>query len=94
VCGTCLLDLYAEAFINVLSSALTLVIFGRVLLSWVPARLPWGLNDFIYSVTEPILSPIRRALPLAAGLDLSPLVALVLIQLLTSVLLRLLPPVI
>ena len=93
MCGTCLLDLYAEAFIDVLSSALTLVIFARVLLSWVPARLPWGLNDFIYSVTEPILAPLRRAVPLAAGLDISPLIALVLIQAVAAILLRLLPPV-
>lgn len=94
MCGTCLLDLYAEAFINVLSTALTVVIFARVLLSWVPARLPWGLNDFVYSVTEPILAPIRRALPLAAGLDISPLIALLLIQVVTTILLRLLPPVV
>ncbi len=92
MCGGCLLVVYAEAFINVLFLALTLVIFGRVILSWVPARLPWGLGDFIFSVTEPILGPIRRLLPAAAGMDLSPLVALVLLQLVERLLLRILPP--
>ena len=92
MCAGCLLVVYLEAFINVLYLGLTLVIFGRVLLSWIPTRLPWGLNDFIFSVTEPILAPIRRALPLAAGMDLSPLVALVLLQLAERLLLRVLPP--
>jgi YggT family protein len=92
MCPGCLLVVYLEAFINVLYLGLTAVIFGRVLLSWIPTRLPWGLNDFIFSVTEPILSPIRRALPMAAGMDFSPLVALVLLQLIERVLLRILPP--
>ena len=92
MCAGCLLVVYLEAFINVLYLGLTLLIFGRVLLSWMPTRLPWGLNDFIFSVTEPILAPIRRALPMAAGMDFSPLVALVLLQLVERLLLRILPP--
>ena len=92
MCGTCLLIVYAEAFINVLSGALTIAVFARVLVSWVPTRLPWGLNDFVFAVTEPILGPIRRALPAAAGMDFSPLIALVALQLLTSLVLRVLPP--
>jgi YggT family protein len=92
MCAGCLVVVYLEAFINVLFLGLTIVIFGRVILSWVPARLPWGLNDFIFSVTEPILAPIRRALPMAAGMDFSPLIALVLLQLIEQLLLRILPP--
>jgi len=92
MCGSCLLFLYLEAFVNVLSGALTLAIFGRVLLAWIPSRLPLGLNAFIFGVTEPILAPIRRALPLAAGIDFSPFLALLAIQFIQSILLRLLPP--
>jgi YggT family protein len=91
MCVSCLLIVYLEAFINVLFLGLTIVIFGRVILSWMPTRLPWGLNDFVFSVTEPILSPIRRALPMAAGMDFSPLIALVLLQLVEQLLLRILP---
>ena len=94
MCATCLGIVYLEAFINVLYLALTLAIFGRVILSWVPTRLPWGLNDFLFSVTEPILAPIRRALPLAGGMDLSPLIALIALQLAEQLLLKLLPPVV
>jgi len=92
MCAGCLLAVYLEAFVNVLFLGLTLAIFGRVILSWVPTRLPWGLNDFIFSVTEPILGPIRRALPMAAGMDFSPLIALVLLQLVERLLLGILPP--
>ena len=92
MCPSCLLIVYLEAFINVLFLGLTIAIFGRVLLSWVPTRLPWGLSDFVFSVTEPILAPIRRALPVAAGMDFSPLIALVLLQLVEQLLLRILPP--
>ena len=92
MCAGCLLAVYLEAFVNVLFLGLTLAIFGRVILSWVPMRLPWGLGDFIFSITEPILAPIRRALPMAAGMDFSPLIALVLLQLVEQLLLRILPP--
>ena len=93
MCATCLAVVYVEAFINVLYLGLTIAIFGRVILSWVPTRLPWGLNDFLYSVTEPLLGPIRRALPIAGGMDFSPLIALVLLQLAEQLLLRIVPPV-
>lgn len=93
MCATCLLIVYAEAFINVLAGALTLAIFVRVILSWIPnARLPFGLGDFVFSVSEPILAPIRRAMPFLGGIDFSPLIALLLIQLVTNVVLRVLPP--
>jgi len=93
VCTTCLLIVFAEAFINVLAGALTLAIFVRVILSWIPnARLPFGLGDFVFGVSEPILSPIRRAIPFFGGIDFSPFIALLLIQLVSSLVLRVIPP--
>ena len=93
MCSTCLLIVFIEAFINVLGWALTLAIFVRVILSWIPnARLPFGLGEFVFGVSEPILGPIRRAMPFFGGVDFSPLVALLLIQVASSVLLRVLPP--
>ena len=92
MCATCLLIVFVEAFINVLAGALTLAIFVRVILSWIPnARLPFGLGDFVFSVSEPILSPIRRAMPFFGGVDFSPFVALIAIQLVSSLILRALP---
>ena len=51
-----LLIVFLEAFINVLALALTIAIFARVILAWVPVRLPWGLGEFVWAVTEPILA--------------------------------------
>ncbi len=92
MCATCILIVFVEAFINVLAGALTLAIFVRVILSWIPnARLPFGLGDFVFGVSEPILSPIRRAMPFFGGIDFSPFIALLAIQLVSSLILRVLP---
>jgi YggT family protein len=44
----------------------------------------------IDSVVEPMLAPIRRIVPLVGMLDFSPLVLIILIQLLSNILIRLL----
>lgn len=92
MCVPCLALLYLEAFVTVFSGALTLAILLRVLQSWVPLRLPFGLGELVWSVSEPLLAPIRRALPAAGGLDFSPFIAILAIQVATAILLRLLPP--
>ena len=92
MCTECLLLVFLEALINVLAQAEVLAIFVRVIMSWVPLRLPFGLNELVWNVTEPVLAPIRRFLPMAGGFDLSPFIALLLIQLIASVILRALPP--
>jgi YggT family protein len=92
MCATCFLLVFLEAFINVVAQALVLAIFVRVIMSWVPVRLPLGLGDLVWSVTEPVLAPIRRYMPIAGGMDFSPFIALLLIQIITSILLRVLPP--
>lgn len=43
-------------------------------------RLVWNVSDFFYRVTEPALRPIRRFLPDLGGVDLSPLVLILLLQ--------------
>ena len=92
MCTTCLLIVFVEAFINVLAGALTVAIFVRVILSWIPnARLPFGLGEFVWNVSEPILAPIRRAMPFLGGIDFSPFVALIVIQLVSGLILRVLP---
>jgi len=53
-------------------------------LSWVPTRSPLG--DVVVRLCEPLLAPVRRVVPLVGGVDLSPLVVLVLLQVLMIVL--------
>lgn len=90
MCATCLLIVYLEAFIGVVANALTIAILVRVVLSWFPsARLPFGVGEFAWGVSEPILAPIRRALPIAGGLDFSPFIALIAIRISAPILLQL-----
>lgn len=58
-----------------------------VVLSWVQARP--GMGYAVERLCEPPLRPLRRVLPLLGGLDLSPLVLMVLLQVLAMVLARL-----
>lgn len=58
------------------------LILGRVILSWVNPTPRNELLLMIFRVTEPVLAPIRRVIPLR-GIDLSPIVAWLLIQLIT-----------
>lgn len=63
-----------------------LLIFGRILLSWLPLGFNNPIGKFLYSMTEPILGPCRKMLdksPLGGGmmLDFSPVIALILMML-------------
>jgi YggT family protein len=68
-----------------------IVMFARVILSWFPigpGSAMSTVNGFIYSATEPVLGPVRRALPMVSlgsvGFDLSPILVLVAIQVLVN----------
>lgn len=82
---TAVLYAFLFAFVTTLFGALQLVVLIRVILSWIPMRLPLDLNDLIFSVSEAILGPIRRALPIMGGLDLSPFIALIALQVVEQV---------
>ncbi|TMD57879.1 MAG: YggT family protein [Chloroflexi bacterium] len=91
MCVECFAIAFARTFVDGLSLALTIAIFARVILSWVQLPLPAGLSRWIFDITEPILAPIRRAASGAmGGLDFSPAIALILLQLVHELLLRVL----
>jgi YggT family protein len=43
-------------------------------------RIVWTIGDFLYRVTDPVLRPVRNFLPNFGGIDLSPWVVVILIQ--------------
>ncbi len=49
-------------------------------------RIVWSIADFLARITDPVLRPIRRVIPPLGGVDFSPLVALVLVQMAVVVL--------
>jgi YggT family protein len=58
----------------------------QVILSWVNPHSP--IASALNSLTKPILAPIQRLLPTAGGMDFSPVVALILIQMLNVSVIR------
>ena len=77
-----------NTFIDVFIYVYVLLIFVYVLTSWV--RLPYTpwvrrLSDFLRDVCEPYLRLFRRILPPLGPLDLSPLVAIVVLFFLKAV---------
>ncbi|HKC76415.1 MAG TPA: YggT family protein [Chloroflexota bacterium] len=78
-------------FISIFASVLTWAIIIRALLSWFSIGGVQPVFRLLVEITEPVLAPIRRVLPTAGMLDFSPLVALLLIQVIRSILLSQLP---
>ena len=71
------------------SEALIILVIISVILSYVMDRYQ-PIRRWVDSIVEPLLRPIRRVVPLVGSLDFSPLVLIILIQLIASLLVRLL----
>lgn len=78
-----------------LASAYLIVMFGRVILSWfpiAPGSMMASVYGFLYSITEPVLGPLRRLIPPVGvggmGLDLSPLIVFFGLTILRQILCR------
>src|SRR5919204_3135304 len=74
----------AETFINVFISIYSLVILLYIITSWV--RLPYStwsnrIQRFLYDVCEPYLRLFRRILPPLGPIDLSPMIAVLVLVL-------------
>ncbi len=69
------------SIIRILCDVLTIAILLRVILSWFSPRPTNILAVILYRVTEPFLAPLRRIIPRVSMFDFSPLVAIILIQL-------------
>jgi YggT family protein len=74
--------------VRILATILTVLIFIRVALSWFPQAGANTVGVLVYRVTEPLLAPVRALLPAMGGIDFSPIVVLIGIQILESLLVR------
>jgi len=72
-------------FVVLLGRLYQFVLLARVLLSWVQIDPYHPAVQALYRLTEPVLQPIRRVLPQGVGLDFSPVIAMILVQLVTEV---------
>jgi YggT family protein len=83
---TLLYALVALVFWSILLSALISILLMFDVLDR-RNRFVWSIQDFLTRVTDPILRPLRRRIPTFNGVDLSPWVALVLLQILSRIVL-------
>ncbi len=73
-------------FISFLLQVATILIIFRTVMSWFSPQPTNVLAIYLYRVTEPILAPLRRIIPRTGMVDFSPLLAIVLLQLISLVL--------
>ncbi|MCA9925209.1 MAG: YggT family protein [Anaerolineales bacterium] len=66
--------------INLFFQFLTILIFVRIIFSWIrvdPYHPTWGpILRFVYQITDPIMEPVRRIMPPMGGFDFSPIIVL------------------
>ncbi|PSR33257.1 MAG: YggT family protein [Sulfobacillus benefaciens] len=78
--------------VDILRDLFFVILMVRIIASYVPPRAD-GIWSFVttisYRFTEPVLAPIRRRIPLVGMMDLSPLIALFLVDIAGYVLVRL-----
>jgi len=63
------------------------ILIASAILSWLIAfnvvntrnQLVAGIAEFLYRITEPVLAPIRNFLPGLGGLDISPIIVIIMI---------------
>lgn len=61
----------------------------RVISSWLPISPYSGWVRWSYQLSEPILAPLRRIVPVLGGLDITPIVAYILLNIIESLMFRL-----
>lgn len=70
---------FLQNFIRFLLYGLEILIFARVVVSFVDPQGRNAISAFIIQTSEPILGPVRRLLPRTGMFDLSPLIVILII---------------
>ncbi len=71
-------------FIDLASIIFNVLIFLRVILSWFSKPESSRFHKFVYDLTEPLLGPIRKLVPMGGVIDVSPIIAYIILQLLST----------
>jgi YggT family protein len=81
------------AFISYLLTLYIWILIAAAVLSWLLAfnvvnsrnQAVVVIGEFLYRITEPVLRPIRRMLPNLGGIDISPIIVILIIMFIQSV---------
>ena len=71
---------YVISLVYLLCQVLTMLILARAILSWLLPDNTGIMIKTIRQTTEPILAPLRRIIPRVGRFDLSPIAAIILLQ--------------
>ena len=72
---------WLQSFVRILFGVLDLAILARVLISWFRPNPDNPLVRMVSEITEPIMRPLRRVIPPLGGtLDITPMIALFLLE--------------
>lgn len=74
------------SFLVLLCNILSFAVFLRAILSWFPISPDNSLVVVLHQVTEPIIAPLRRVVPTVGMIDITPLVAMIVLQIVASTL--------
>ena len=74
--------------INIAFQILIMIILIRIILSWFPHNPYNPLIKIIYQISNPILNPLQNIIPPIGGLDISPIIAIFIIQLIKNIILK------
>jgi YggT family protein len=77
---------YLAQFVQVLFQVLIFAILIRALMSWFPVAQGSAFMRILDDVTEPILSPLRKVVPRLGMMDITPIVAMIGLQILQQIL--------
>lgn len=75
-------------FIRLFFTILTWAILIRILLSWVRMDPYHPIVRILDQITEPVLAPARRIIPPIGGLDFSPVIVIIVLNILERILLQ------
>ena len=73
------MESFVRNFFELFFLALWLLIFGRVIMSFVDPTGRNQISAFLIQTTEPLLGPVRRLLPQTGMFDFSPLIVLLIL---------------
>jgi YggT family protein len=81
-----ILRAFLDNFIFFFAQILFWAIIIRALLSWFNLSGGQPVFRLLVEITEPVLGPIRRVVPSLGMIDISPLIAMILIQVISGIL--------
>jgi YggT family protein len=68
---------FLASFLQLLFMAIWLLVFGRMIMTWVDPQGRNQISSFLFQATEPILAPVRRLLPRSGMVDWSGFIVLI-----------------